>query len=121
MLKKFLPWFLRTLFAFLFLSYVFFSVLEEFYKGFVRDYFNLHWLLAALLITGILMLFWGGGERPREMRTEKKPRFLIFLAAVVTWVITWTGAHELVLTWRLILSVFGALVTMGILLVLFEE
>lgn len=120
MLQLFLSWFTKAVFVALLLSYIFFSLIEEFREGFVSNYFSLNWLLIAVLISAVLFFIFQT-HRENEEAKKTKPVFLIFISGLIAAALIWFGAHGFELFWRVALSLFGGLITVGILLVLFEE
>ena len=113
-------WFFRCLFAVCLLSYVGFSLLEEFSKGFVSRYFNLNWLLLAVLISAI-PLFRGGVSAGETDVKRGRPWLLMCVSSVATIGFVYVSAGALEFEWRFLLSVYGGLMTAAILSVLFEE
>ena len=114
-------WLARSVFIILILSYIFFSLLEEFKEGFVSNYFNLNLLLLAVLLSAILVFFVQNKEETKLEEKRKRPWFLISVSGLITLGLVWFSADELEFFWRELLSLYGGLMTIGILLVLFEE
>jgi len=120
MLQLFLSWFTKAVFVTLLLGYIFFSLIEEFREGFVSNYFSLNWLLVAVLVSAILFFIFQAHHNG-EVTKKTKPIFLFFISGLTTLALIWFGAREFELFWRVILSLFGGFMVVGILLVLFED
>lgn len=109
------------LFLISFISYVIFLVIEEIAPGFVSNYFNPHLLLIPVIILLVLMLVKERSVPPEEPRKVTGGGLLIFLAGFITLSILWVGAYELPKFWRAVITIYGGLLTIGILNVLFKE
>lgn len=114
-------WFFRSFFALCLLSYVGFSLLEEFSRGFVSRYFNLNWLLLAVLASAIPLFRAGASPADQTEAKRGRPWLLMAVSSVATVGVIFVSAGALDLGWRLLLSAYGGLMTAAILSVLFEE
>lgn len=109
------------LFLLSFVAYVIFLMGEEIAPGFVSNYFNPHLLLIPAIILLVLML-WREKKVPlEEPRKVTGGGLLIFLAGFITLSILWVGAYQLPTFWRTLVTIYGGLLTIGIINVLFKE
>lgn len=110
-----------TLFPILLLAYVVFVTFEEFIPGSVSEYFNPHWLLILIMVFLVVMLVLERGKPQKMPQTRKGTGLLIFLAGAVTLVVIWVGAYEFSDFWRGLLAIYGSLIVVGILSILFKD
>ncbi len=111
----------RTAFVTLLASYLVFSTLEEFFEGFVSRFFNLNWLLLAVLISAFPVF--GATLQPSVVTSRSKGMtwLLMAISSFVTTVLIFFSADAIEIRWRMLLAAYGGLMTAAILLVLFEE
>ena len=109
------------LFLLSFVAYVVFLVVEEIIPGFVSNYFNPHLFLIPVIILLVLLLAKERTVPQEEPRKVTGGGLLIFLAGFITLCILWVGAYELPTFWRTLVTIYGGLLTIGILNVLFKE
>ncbi|KKU73689.1 MAG: hypothetical protein UX98_C0005G0065 [Parcubacteria group bacterium GW2011_GWA2_47_26] len=118
-----------VLFLISLVAYFAFAMAEELLPGFVSDYFNPHLLLIPVLIflttalvyeKGEVRMASSGGERLTS-KSRKSQSLLIFLAGAITLGILWIGGREIETAWRVLMAVYGGLLVVGILTVLFKE
>ncbi|MEK7606998.1 MAG: hypothetical protein AAB444_02290 [Patescibacteria group bacterium] len=121
MQKEKSAWMFRTAFVTLLASYLVFSTLEEFFEGFVSRFFNLNWLLLAVLISAFPVF--GATLQPSVVTSRSKGMtwLLMAISSFVTTVLIFFSADAIEIRWRMLLAAYGGLMTAAILLVLFEE
>lgn len=118
-----------ALFLISLIAYFAFATAEELLPGFVSAYFNVHLLLIPVFIFLIMTLIYergkvnmtGQGSEHAAPQSRKGKSPLIFLAGAVTLGILWVGGKEIETAWRALMAVYGALLVVGILTVLFKE
>lgn len=119
----------RTLFLISLVAYFAFATAEELLPGFVSAYFNVHFLLIPAFAFLIVALVYergkvnmvGQGSERAVPQSQKSKSLLIFLAGAVTLGILWVGGQEIETAWRVLMAVYGSLLVVGILTVLFKE
>lgn len=110
-----------SLFIVSLIAYIALATIEEFIPGFVSDYFNPHWLFIVVIVLLVVMLIFEK-DKPLVAAEDKKWSWpLIFLAGIATLLLLWLGAHELSAFWRVLVALYGGLIVVGILSVLFKE
>ncbi len=115
-------WFLRQCFWVGIGTYFIFSAIEELKHGSISNFLHLSWILAGLGFLGIVSFrLLPPDDRAREDGMKARSKLFIILPTLLTTALVWWGSSEFGSLWRILLSLYGGVATLTILLILFDE
>lgn len=114
----------KELFIFSLIFYLLLFVLETVFPGFVSNNFNLNWVLALVLVLGIVSAF--APEKPKEAEEKEKPKITDYLTSIFLGVL---GGFlifykiQLDIMFRLIISLIsgGLIIALSLILLTVED